>query len=313
MKRKPFIRKISTGLIVGFISTAVAAGLYMSGFLEGFEYQLWDLRQRWMREPGEATDDIAVILLDQNSLDWAKEENGLSWPWPREIYTYIINFVGRGNPRALAFDVLFSEPSTYGVYDDDLLGQTIDSFGPFVGSLFLSRTDGSFTEWPPTVPVPRFEVEGMEPFLEKYDEKHLVFPKAAFPVPQVAENSMHLSNVNLRPDSDGVFRRAKLFTRFDGKTVPSCALALYAAALSGSGREAPPVVTAHPRTNKIVLWDIAVPLDSEGNAVMRSRGPSGTHETYSAASVIQSEIQRLSGEGSKSTRQCWTTFSRKVS
>ncbi len=65
--------------------------------------------------PGEATDDIVLILLDQNSLDWASRENGLTWPWPRELYGAIADYCRRAGAKALAFDVLFSEPSTYGV------------------------------------------------------------------------------------------------------------------------------------------------------------------------------------------------------
>jgi len=39
-----------------------------------------------------------------------------------------------------------------------------------------------------------------------------------------------------------------------------------------------------------------IPVDADGFTILRYRGPSGTHRTYSAAAVLQSEIQIINGE-----------------
>ncbi len=39
-----------------------------------------------------------------------------------------------------------------------------------------------------------------------------------------------------------------------------------------------------------------IPIDANGDTILRYRGPSGTHKIYSAAAVLQSEIQILNGE-----------------
>ncbi len=49
VKRKPLFRKIIMGILVGFVATVIGVGLSLSGLLEGFEYQLWDLRHRCFR------------------------------------------------------------------------------------------------------------------------------------------------------------------------------------------------------------------------------------------------------------------------
>jgi len=59
-----------------------------------------------LAKPSAHTGEIRLIMLDQNSLDWAKNENGLSWPWPREVYGSIIQFCKRAGVQSLAFDVL---------------------------------------------------------------------------------------------------------------------------------------------------------------------------------------------------------------
>ncbi len=87
----------------------------------------------------KAESPVCLILLDQHSLDWGRETNGWSWPWPREVYTAIIDFCVRGGARSLSFDVLFSEPSVYGVWDDQALGDAIAASGFFVGAAFMGR------------------------------------------------------------------------------------------------------------------------------------------------------------------------------
>ncbi|MFN2352700.1 MAG: CHASE2 domain-containing protein, partial [Kiritimatiellia bacterium] len=80
------------------------------------------------------TSRVRLILLDQQSLDWGANVSGLSWPWPREVYQPIVDFCLRQGARSIAFDVLFTEPSKYGVADDQLLGQAAARAGNFVAA-----------------------------------------------------------------------------------------------------------------------------------------------------------------------------------
>jgi adenylate cyclase len=111
MAGSPRGRKAVQGILVGVISGALALGLAIPGLLDSFEGRTWDWRVRLLARPGAATERIALIVLDQASLDWGKEVNGLSWPWPRETYAAVADFCRRGGAKALAFDVLYTEPS----------------------------------------------------------------------------------------------------------------------------------------------------------------------------------------------------------
>ena len=77
---------------------------------------------RLLARPGPHTDEICLILLDQASLDWGSEVAGWSWPWPRELYAAVLSFCRRGGARSVTLDVLFTEASVYGVWDDQALG-----------------------------------------------------------------------------------------------------------------------------------------------------------------------------------------------
>ena len=132
-------KKILQGVLVGLVGGTLAFTLWTFGLLETWEAKTWDWRVSLLAKPGKATDDIRVILLDQNSLDWARSSSraGWTWPWPREVYAAIVDYCRRSGARALAFDALLDEPSRYGVEDDTLFGKAVSAFGRVAGCVFV--------------------------------------------------------------------------------------------------------------------------------------------------------------------------------
>ena len=151
---KPF-----QGLLVGLAGLLLALMPWTLGWLDTWEARTWDWRASFLAQPGPATNDIRLILLDQNSLDWAYKENGLTWPWPRELYGAIINFCQRSGARAVAFDVLFTEPSKYGLADDLAFGSAAKNYGRFAGAVFLGHASGKTLRWPADPSIPEFQIQ----------------------------------------------------------------------------------------------------------------------------------------------------------
>ncbi|MRR14838.1 MAG: adenylate/guanylate cyclase domain-containing protein [Deltaproteobacteria bacterium] len=278
--------RLMQGLAAGCVGILVSCLLFLPGFLERWEAKTWDWRVNLLARPSAETPKIRLILLDQNSLDWARTENGLSWPWPREVYAPIIQFCKRAGARSLAFDVLFTEPSKYGVADDQALASEIRRFPYFISAVFLSQKEGSEKRWPSFAPVPAWTIDGLPAWLN--DSRHDVFARAAFPIAEIAAASRVLANVHLNPDADSVYRRTALFEVFDGKVLPSLALASYLSAAPAASLKIIP--------ERFLPGGRAVPIDAAGRAILNFRGPSGTHKAYSAASIIQSELRLQSGE-----------------
>ncbi len=281
-------KKIALGLLAGLVGASVALLLYLPGWLDIWEAKTWDWRVNAMAKPAKTTENIRLILLDQNSLDWAKEENGLSWPWPREVYNTIIQFCQRNGAKALAFDVLFTEPSKYGVDDDRALAAAIQNFKHFVGAVSLSRSAGSEQRWPAFAPEPAFSVLGLGEWLSATGASDVVFSRATFPIPEIAAASGVLGDVHLNPDRDNVYRRSALFHVFDGRALPSLALGSYLASQPG--------IPLKIEAGHLIIGDRNIPIDRRGNAILNFRGSSGTHKAYSAAAVIQSELRIRQGE-----------------
>jgi adenylate cyclase len=287
-KRSMFGKKSIQGLIVGITAATLALSLWGLGLLDTWEAQTWDWRASVMAKPGKATDDIRLVMLDQNSLDWAEKEMGLTWPWPREIYGAIVSYCRRSGAKALAFDVLFTESSSYGVDDDAAFGNAASEFGRLAGAVFLGKHSGSLTRWPSQIPSPDFKINGLKNWLNHTNSDDIIFPRATMAINELALNSSVLSNVQLNPDPDGVYRRTKLFSIFDDQFLPSLGLGAYLAAN--------PKVQVQIQPGKLTIGKTAVHIDRQGNVILRYRGPSGTHRAYSAAAVLQSEIRSMSGE-----------------
>ena len=295
MAGTPRFRKAAQGVLVGLAAGALALGLAIPGLLDDFEWRTWDWRVRLLARPGPATDRIALILLDQTSLDWGKEVNGLSWLWPRETYAVVADFCRRGGAKALAFDMLYTEPSSYGVYDDQAFGAAVAENGRVAATVFLSRTQGTAESWPESAPQPPISVTGLEGWLTRSARlrEALEFTRATFPIPELAGSAHVLANTNLTPDkAEGVYRRAQLFNLFGGRVVPSLALGAYLAGEAGPNSE-PHRLEVRP--GRLTVDGRTVPVDGLGRAVLRFRGPSQTHRAFNAADVLQSELALREG------------------
>jgi len=266
-------RHTTAAALVGALVAVVGFGLARTGLVERFELASWDWRVRQMAAPSAATDDIRLILIDQASLDWASEANDLSWPWPRQAYEPMLAFLQRAGARAVVFDLLFTEASSYGVADDRRLAEAARAIPGMVATLPVGQGDArSLSGIEPD--------QLMEPGHAPPPSAALRAERAALPVEPLRGAVDRLGNVVQRQDRDSVFRRVAPVRFIGGRPVPALGLAGYLAA----GEQ--PVDTAD------------LPLNDSGRAILRFRGPAEAYRPVSAASVIQSEL-RLRGGGSE--------------
>jgi len=113
MSEKSKAKKIITTILIVAILFASLWVLHSFHVFDALEYRAYDFRVKLFADTYKPSDDIIVILLDQPSIDWANQERGWGWPWPRKSYADIVNYMHLGGAKAVAFDVLFSEPSIY--------------------------------------------------------------------------------------------------------------------------------------------------------------------------------------------------------
>lgn len=196
----------------------------IAGLFDTAENVFYDDRMRRTASSVRPSEEIAVVLLDQESLDWGNSENGWSWPWPRSVYADIVRFFEAGGAASVAFDVLFTEPSVYGSGDDGAFAEACRNYGRIVQTVFFSDTQGTVSGWKDTAPLPPGS-EGKQPG----DSPVL------FPIDSLSASACVLGSINSLADSDGTVRKALAYYAYGEYQVPSLGVAqLYAA-----GKDAP--------------------------------------------------------------------------
>jgi adenylate cyclase len=97
-------------LILTISSFAISLLIFLSNALGTFELKAYDLFSRYIN-PARSSDNIVIIQIDQPSID-ALSKEGITWPWPRQIYAPIVEYLSGAD--AVFMDILFTEPSSYG-------------------------------------------------------------------------------------------------------------------------------------------------------------------------------------------------------
>ncbi len=294
--------------MLGLGGALVALALWFGGQLHWLENSAWLARVRTLAKPSPATSQIKVILLDQPSLDWGKNENSWgTWPWPREVWGALLDFCKRSGVKAIGFDVLFTEPSSYGVNDDQALGDAIRRGAPFVGAAFLGEQQGEFTNWPAALPLKLPAFQAWDKAAIRFSRAWKSAPRATFPISAIATNAALLADVNGVPDFDGVYRHATLVREFDGHLMPSLGFATYLA--------------GHPQARLalepgwLTVDGKRFPIDKRGRAILRfigAPGAPGAHQTFNVREIIRSELLLREGKAPSiapsALKDCYVLF-----
>ncbi len=65
---------------------------------------------RTLPPPGTTAPSVVGIAVDQGSLDILERRYG-RWPWSRQVWQQLVDYVSSGKPRAVLFDLLFTQPN----------------------------------------------------------------------------------------------------------------------------------------------------------------------------------------------------------
>ncbi|MDY2839371.1 MAG: adenylate/guanylate cyclase domain-containing protein [Treponema sp.] len=177
-------------------SLILISGCFLTTFLldslgtfSFFENKTYDQRMIYASKKVRASDEIYFIGVNQESIDWAYKNYGWSWPWPREAWAKMIDFFSEGNPKSIAFDILYSEPSIYGPEDDKKFAQSEAKSGKVIQTVFITQNGTS---------------------------ENLLYP-----IPEIKENAALHGNITSLSDSDGVIRRGRLSYNSKGTILPT--------------------------------------------------------------------------------------------
>ena len=248
-----------------------------------YSYELKTLDSRfYYRAEVHSPERVAIIAIDDRSL--ADPELG-RWPWDRRVHARLLQNLQADKPKAIAFDVIFAEPSKNPA-DDAALAAACRASGNVILGLYpgqlRSRAAGAGN---PEAFAVAPALVAHRPLLPTAGA--MVAPQAS--LGQAAAGAGALVGV---PDPDGIMRRGvllvqemartgvrlyptlllKLTSFAQGLPIENMQMDLSRAAQLGPGRQ--------------------VPLDSQGRFLINFIGPPGTVKAVSYLDVLQGRFSR---------------------
>lgn len=175
------------------------------------EYRLADVFMRHHASELQPDPDLVVVDIDDHSMAEMQEIAGL-WSWSREIHADLLGALTEFGPRAILFDVTFSDRDLRRPKGDAMLSDTIKAMPQvYLPAVRLnSSLDGKGTSL----------VELTKAFnLAQTGDANAV---AAVQLPNAIDKSnWRLGLINSIEDSDGVLRRYRLYSDVYGWKLPS--------------------------------------------------------------------------------------------
>lgn len=209
------------GGICGGVTFLLVAVLQASGVLLSLERTTLDARFQHANRPAAVDSSIVLATIDDASISFARSRMKVGWPWPREYYGALVDYLREGGARAVVFDILFPEPDfpRAGVSaerSDDRFAQAMKRAGNAALALHLTPADTMKT---PLTPRHALGKEWAGRSLPAYEG-------ALAPISAFQEGAAAVGAVNVDTDGDGVVRRLPLAYRLaDSLTVPNLGLA----------------------------------------------------------------------------------------
>ncbi|HWR76986.1 MAG TPA: EAL domain-containing protein [Thiobacillus sp.] len=159
--------------------------------------------------------DALVIDIDAPSLQELQTFFG-GWPYKRDTYALLIDYLNEMGARAVALDIVFADPRE----GDERLSEAIVRAGNVVlASNALNESEAGEQA--------RADLSGLAwqvpSGLRAYN-----WPAVQAPLPELtrpASQHVHVGVVSVVADQDGILRRLPLFHRFNGQYLPSFPLA----------------------------------------------------------------------------------------
>jgi len=242
---------------------------------------------------GQPAPDTVVVDIDETSLSALGQ-----WPWPRYRLAALIERIAAADPAAIALDIMLPEADRTSLTDlqktfkrdfgidmafsgvpeglldnDGYLGQQMAQ-ADAVGARYF-YFDHATREQRPARPGVGFDGE-----LDRLSLHQA--PGVLDNVETVASQTRISGFVNIRADEDNVLRRLPLLIEHRGVVHPSLALAATMRALGvSSGR-----VEAGRDGPSIRVGGHSIPVDRQGNALLRFNGPATRYDSVSALDVL---------------------------
>ena len=203
--------------LAGLFSVLMIADTTVLHLTTNMKQGAFDMMVKYRMVVPEADKDIVIVDINEASLAALAKDYG-RWPWPRQVLGEFIEGIEAQHPKAVVFDILFSDADVYNpdsdAYFNEVIAGTDNTYFPM---LRLDPSDDSLSQIKPGM------IPGVTP----------MGGEAADPNATVAMVLPHFQSVldggrmglhNIYPDEDGIVRQYPAYRNDYGWKIPSLPL-----------------------------------------------------------------------------------------
>ena len=219
----PANKKVLHGALIALATAMIVnLGFYL-GLFDGMELKAFDMRAKY--NSSQPSSDVAIILVDEASLRGMNPIVG-RWPWPRSVHADVVEFLAMSGAKSVVFDILFTENervfgSPKGILspsDKSLVESTASAGNVYHAAQIVIDEEDEYNKTLLNRPIPkdfakRFSVELKGAPVSGHNNYYLPFK-------ELYKASQGIGIVEFLSDSDGVYRRTKLFRHYQGNHYP---------------------------------------------------------------------------------------------
>ncbi|MCK5051544.1 MAG: CHASE2 domain-containing protein [Candidatus Cloacimonetes bacterium] len=253
-------KKWYTLLVASLFLVSLVSFLSSTPLLKDIEMKMLDYRFQLDPTPERADTNIVIIAIDDSSLDFFSE-NGISWPWPRSFYGYVVDYLTEAQARSVIFDMQFYEndierEETTAQETDNIFADAIKNNGKvYLGVQLLKDANDIQPE------VNEFSIDDQQIDLPP-------FQGIRAPIEPFLLNNRSIGVINTAPDNDGLIRRVGLSFKLNEHYFAQMAYRVWLDQYEDSG-------------------NIEIPVDNNGDYLLNWYGQS-TFKTYPFRALISS-------------------------
>lgn len=293
--KKKFLLILSIILFVVVVEQVFA----LTGVFDRLELISYDLRAKLSVDKGpfssqfkHADKKIVIVAVDDYSrqqLAMHPEISYGSWPWPRDVWSEVTNFIERGQPKAVLFDLVFANLNE-NHWNDRRLAQTFRQYDNIVLATALkdpkylvnkseANPEIENSDYLPTSSPLDIQIDD-----KKLDDAITFYSHEPVNDMYTEHNEMGVANVVL--DKDSVVRRNqpifKLVKGEDTYYMPSLAFAGFLKYMGEDGK-----ITV--KDNKIIYKGMVIPIDKNGETNISWHGRGHNYSYVPISKILLSK------------------------
>ncbi|MGE5444967.1 MAG: CHASE2 domain-containing protein [Ignavibacteriales bacterium] len=281
MKKKGNKNLLLISIGIGLFSALLTLCLYRWSptFLKEVDlrYSNFRFKLRGKVKPGP---NVAIVAIDEKSINKLGR-----WPWSRRRLAELVEKLADYRPKAVAFDMTFSEPESDDA--DRVFSTALEKDRDVVLGYFFRE---SATQEPSSESLNQLSRSNVKliDFLGKPEPNFLgEFPSVEMNIPQIGAHARGFGFFNFpNADTDGVFRRAQLLMTYKGEIYPSLDIEGIRHFL---GEEILLKVTSYG-VDSFYIGQTRIPTDERGEFLINYYGPGGMFPTYSFVDVLSGKV-----------------------